>query len=233
MRSPARACSPACSDAADPPLHCPSRAPVAQGIERCPAEAEVACSNLAGRTRRAGRPSRPARSLHGGNHVSPVGLSSSLVARGARAAPVRPRRQSALSTDAVSGCQTRSAARRRAQRASPTRSRRTRRRSRSSRRRCRDVVLARVDERERHRRRVEPEQVPPAAAQPAHEEERDQQRVRRVQRRHRGDVVRVPGARLPERVEADEGHVAADRCDEPLHRADVPSWAASHGGSAG
>jgi hypothetical protein len=28
----------------------PSRAPVAQGIERCPAEAEVASSNLAGRT---------------------------------------------------------------------------------------------------------------------------------------------------------------------------------------
>ena len=27
----------------------PSRAPVAQGIERCPAEAEVACSNHAGR----------------------------------------------------------------------------------------------------------------------------------------------------------------------------------------
>jgi hypothetical protein len=31
------------------PLHSP-RAPVAQGIERCPAEAEVACSNHAGRT---------------------------------------------------------------------------------------------------------------------------------------------------------------------------------------
>src|SRR5581483_5481400 len=28
----------------------PSQAPVAQGIERCPAEAEVACSNHAGRT---------------------------------------------------------------------------------------------------------------------------------------------------------------------------------------
>ena len=33
------------------PLHWPGfRAPVAQGIERCPAEAEVACSNHAGRT---------------------------------------------------------------------------------------------------------------------------------------------------------------------------------------
>src|SRR5436190_9277740 len=33
------------------PLHwCVFRAPVAQGIERCPAEAEVACSNHAGRT---------------------------------------------------------------------------------------------------------------------------------------------------------------------------------------
>ena len=31
-------------------LHWPLRAPVAQGIERCPAEAEVASSNLAGRT---------------------------------------------------------------------------------------------------------------------------------------------------------------------------------------
>jgi hypothetical protein len=36
--------------AARPPGYTdPSRAPVAQGIERCPAEAEVASSNLAGR----------------------------------------------------------------------------------------------------------------------------------------------------------------------------------------
>ena len=34
-------------------LDLPSPAPVAQGIERCPAEAEVACSNHAGRTSRA------------------------------------------------------------------------------------------------------------------------------------------------------------------------------------
>jgi hypothetical protein len=34
-------------------LHWNDRAPVAQGIERCPAEAEVACSNHAGRIDRA------------------------------------------------------------------------------------------------------------------------------------------------------------------------------------
>ena len=46
-----------------------SRAPVAQGIERCPAEAEVARSNRAGRMPR--RALRCAR-FHGGNPVSPV-----------------------------------------------------------------------------------------------------------------------------------------------------------------
>ena len=47
-----------------PPLHWSTQAPVAQGIERCPAEAEVASSNLAGRTRGtwpgSSRPAEPA-----------------------------------------------------------------------------------------------------------------------------------------------------------------------------
>ena len=73
------------------PLHSPFPAPVAQGIERCPAEAEVASSNLAGRMRAAepdGSPA-PARILRAWASRT----TSSSPSRGARTrAPRRPRR---------------------------------------------------------------------------------------------------------------------------------------------
>ena len=52
-----------------------------------------------------------------------------------------------------------------------------------------EVVLGGVDQRQRHRHRVEQQQPAPPAAQPADPVERDQEREAAVQRRHRGGLV--------------------------------------------
>ena len=86
-----------------------------------------------------------------------------------------------------------------------------------------DVVLGRVDERERHRERIGGQQHPSPARGRAPEEQGDQQRVRGVQRRHRGDRVRVLGSPLvqPLEREGEERHVPGDRADQPRRRVEL------------
>ena len=97
-----------------------------------------------------------------------------------------------------------------------------------------DVVLGGVDERERHRERVERQERPRPRGASARGR-RDQQRVRRVQRRHRRHGIRVLGAVLEQRLER-EGDEGTWREISPIRRvvqSRSPVRLASQGGAAG
>ena len=79
-------------------------------------------------------------------------------------------------------------------------------------------MLGRIDEREGHRERVRRQQNPPPPRCQAPEEECDEQRVGRVQGRHRRHLVRVPGAPVEERVEVRDRDVVPDVSDRAGRR---------------
>src|SRR6266511_243365 len=85
-----------------------------------------------------------------------------------------------------------------------------------------EVVLRGVDKREGHRPRVEREEdaAPPGCEAP--EKERDEERVRRVQRRDGGDRVGVLRPLLEQRVEVRDGAVAPDDADRAGGRGHIP-----------
>jgi hypothetical protein len=82
-------------------------------------------------------------------------------------------------------------------------------------------VLGAVDEREGHRQRVEAEANPHAPARRP-EEEQEHQRIRGVQRGHRGDDVHQAAAVLEQRLAGTDAEVAPHRGHDPVDGRDLP-----------